>query len=143
MACGAMGARGHGTAGCWTRAPARSGGVCLGGHVVPAPGGRDPGEEAGGGLFQLPAILLFDLMMPATGWPQIARARGPAQVVWDRVVQVRVPGWLSASGKPAGLVPGQDDGSQPGGRTILRFVIRVRAGTCAVRPVSGSCNGPG
>ena len=54
-------------------APTGSGGVCLGSHVVPAPAGRDPGEEAGCGLFQLPAILPFDLMMPATGWYQIAK----------------------------------------------------------------------
>src|SRR5580704_5620798 len=83
--------------------------IFRGGGGVGAAGGCSPSQDAWLGLFEPPALGLFDpVVMPAQRG-QVAFARDPAAVPRCRVVQVAVDGGVAAAGCGAGGVAGGDE----------------------------------
>src|SRR5882724_3764377 len=80
--------------------------------VSPSGGGGDV-EGAGSGLGDVPAGLLFDLVVGAAERAEVTRAGQSALVVRDRVVEVGVGGGLPAGGLAAGPVAGLDELADP------------------------------
>jgi hypothetical protein len=75
---------------------------------------------AGPGLAEVPAGVLFELVVAAAGAAEVAGAGGAVVFPGAGVVKVGAPGGLAAGGVAAGHVAGGDVLAQPRRRPVAR-----------------------
>lgn len=92
---------------------------------IGAASGGDPGEAAGYGLFEVPLLVLFELVMVPAQRTEVATAGRAILIERPGVIGVASPGRLATRRKPAGQVPQAHELAEPGRHLVGRAGLGV------------------